>query len=47
MKNSPHYKNLKKANKVNNEVKLNIDKQQDDIKNIQKNMLIKGCVYNM
>ena len=42
-KSSPQYES-EKANKVNNELKLNIDKQQDD-KNIQKNIVMKRlCV---
>ena len=34
---SPQYEN-EKANKVNNELKLNVDEQQDDIKHFEKNI---------
>ena len=37
MKKAVHNMKMKKANKINNELKLNLDKQQDDI-NIQKNI---------
>ena len=31
----PHYES-EKANKVNNELKLNVDEQQDDIKHLKE-----------
>ena len=34
IKISPHYES-EKANKVNNELKLNVDEQQDDIKHLK------------
>ena len=32
MKKAVHNRKVKKANKINNELKLNVDKQQDNIK---------------
>ena len=36
MKKAVHNMNVKKANKVNNVLKLNLDKQQDDIKHSKR-----------
>ena len=38
---------VKKANIVNNDLKLNVDEQQDDIKHLKKTFKRRGFVYDI
>ena len=38
---------MKKANKVNNDLKLNVDEQQDDIKHLKRTFKRRGFVYDI